>query len=373
MDLPIDASGPLRNFFEGLMKGRIIDDSNQIADMSLVLSELVRREENDCLAGLIPREGYRSPLRVQWEYQQGCNLDCVFCYNGKDRENKETLPEDALMEIARQIVELDVLDVVLSGGEIFTDWKLLRSIGRYFRDHNVGMHLVTNGWSVSEDQIQELLTWPLLSVQVSIDGADEAAHDEFRGRKGSFRRAVHSLRMYAEAGFYTAAACALHRKNWNTLDDYLDLCFFLGARRVIIGDVLLLGKSTDVNRDELVVDSGTYEKCVQSIKNRAASYRGLMDIEFAKDPGLAIADSFLKRPTGVAIRYDGKVIPGCLLALAVGDLTRESLVDVWTRVRGGYLQNDALIQALATIETTQTPGLNLTRTFYSPEAQEVFS
>jgi MoaA/NifB/PqqE/SkfB family radical SAM enzyme len=372
MSLPLSTPGALEPFFSQLMKGRILDDSDAIVDMPQVLGELVRREENDVLAGIVPKDGYKCPLRIQWEFTNHCNLDCVFCYNARDRADKFTLGADAAMDLARQIAAMDVLEVVLSGGEVFTDWSLFQRIGRFFSEHRIGLHIITNGWFVTEEHIRELAEWSVLSVQVSIDGADEAVHDELRGMPGSWRRAVRSLRMLGEAGFFTLASCAVTRSNWQTLDDYVDLCLYLGARKVLIGDLLLIGGGADASRQNLFVDNTIYEKCVLKIQQKAARYRHLMTVQFAKDPGFAVAHTLLTKPTSLIVRYDGTAIPHCLLAFPIGDVKTESLAAIWDRVRGGYLRNDGLVDTLATIEVTQTPDLGLSRTVYTPQAAEVF-
>lgn len=372
MTLPVFAPGALESFFGRLMAGRILDDDDAIVDMPQVLSEIVRREENEVLAGIIPAGGYKSPLRVQWEFTNHCNLDCVFCYNARDRADKFSLPPAMAMDVARQIVAMDAIEVVLSGGEIFTDWKLLTAVARYFSANGIGLHLITNGWFTTDEHLQELAAWNVLSIQVSIDGADSAIHDGLRGMDGSWRRAVSSLRRFAEAGFFTLASAAVTRGNWQTLDDYVDLCLYLGARKVLIGDLLLIGGGAEACRRDHFLDSDVYEKCVLKIQEKAARYRHLMKIQFAKDPGFAVAHTLLSKPTSLIIRYDGTVIPHCLLAFPVGDLKQEPLAAIWDRVRGGYLGHDGLVETLNTIEVTLTPDLHLARTVYTPAAAEVF-
>jgi MoaA/NifB/PqqE/SkfB family radical SAM enzyme len=372
MILPVTVPPSLQGFFAQLMKGRMVDDNDQIVDMSLALDEIANREENEILAGLIPKDGYKCPLRVQWEFTRTCNLSCVFCYNSRDRLHKDGISRDAAMDVARQIAEMDVLEVVLSGGEVFTDWDLLRSLGRYFTAQNIGIHLITNGWFTTAEHIREIRNWRILSVQVSIDGAGAEAHDELRGQTGSWRRAVSSLRMFSEVGIFTQTACALNQRNCKTLSDYIELCLLLGARRVVIGDLLLLGQFAEICREEYLIDPHTYEECLTGVRKQAASHKHLLDIQFAQDPGLAIAYSLLKRPTALVIRYDGTAIPSCLLAHPIGDLKKESLQMIWDRIKGGLLDSDALVETLAAIEVTQTPDLNLSRTIYAPAAAEVF-
>ena len=51
------------------------------------------------------------------------------------------------------------------------------------------MYVTTNGWHMNEDTAKKLADHGVKRVSVSIDSMDEKVHDEFRGRKGSWKKA----------------------------------------------------------------------------------------------------------------------------------------------------------------------------------------
>ena len=50
------------------------------------------------------------------------------------------------------------------------------------------MYVTTNGWHMNEDTAKKLADHGVNRVSVSIDSMDEKVHDEFRGRKGSWKK-----------------------------------------------------------------------------------------------------------------------------------------------------------------------------------------
>lgn len=353
------------------MQGNILDDSHQIVPVPKVLEEISGREDRAVEAGMAPLRQFTAPIRVQWEYTNICDLQCAYCYNSTDRANKLALPQDATLTLAHQLAQTGVFEVILSGGEVFTDWDLLKQIGQILTSYHVGIHLITNGWAMSSEYLTELQKWHILSVQISIDGIDERIHDSMRGRRGSWDHAVRALDMFHKAGMFTVVGCVLTRKNWQTVADFIDFCFYLGADRVICGDIIAMGSGLKTS-GQLAMSNEEYEKANLLMQKKAEQYKDLMSVAFAKDPGFTIARHLILRPTGYVIRYDGSVIPTCLLPVPFGNLQHESLEAIWSKVGGDIAGHDGVIQALKAIRVETTPALKLVRSFFSADQEGWF-
>ena len=57
------------------------------------------------------------------------------------------------------------------------------------------MYLTTNGYYLDEPMAKKLAEYKVSRVSVSIDSMDEKIHDEIRGRKESWKRAIALLNM----------------------------------------------------------------------------------------------------------------------------------------------------------------------------------
>ena len=63
------------------------------------------------------------------------------------------------------------------------------------------MCVTTNGWHMNEDTAK-LADHGVNRVSVSIDSMDEKVHDEFRGRKGPWKKALDALEHVQNAGMH---------------------------------------------------------------------------------------------------------------------------------------------------------------------------
>ena len=62
------------------------------------------------------------------------------------------------------------------------------------------MYLTTNGYYLDKKMAKELAKFKVSRVSVSIDSMDEKIHDEIRGRKESWKRAIQALKYVKEEG-----------------------------------------------------------------------------------------------------------------------------------------------------------------------------
>lgn len=146
---------------------------------------------------------------------KACNLSCAHCFNRCYQAVSETdLSLGEIGKISKRMAHVKYL--TLAGGEPLLR-RDLAAIVRTFYIHNDlhVLNLVTNGWYTDRAGtfVREVLKeCPKLhmSVGVSLDGP-EAVHDRFRGKKGSYNRAVQTLRqlkiMGDQTDRLTVAAC----------------------------------------------------------------------------------------------------------------------------------------------------------------------
>ena len=124
---------------------------------------------------------------VTWK----CNLKCSMC--GVKRSGEYEMQDEEINEFFRK--QMHCLDIVkITGGEPFirSDLKeIVRNIRNYVNPKAI--HITTNGWYTERilDLVEDLGD-KRLHIAVSIDGV-ECSHDEIRGVKGSYQRAMTTL------------------------------------------------------------------------------------------------------------------------------------------------------------------------------------
>lgn len=137
---------------------------------------------------------------------EDCNFRCKYCYEDFLRG---TMRPEVRLGI-RNLVEkrakyLDRLSVSWFGGEPLYGWEAIEELGPFFREvadrREIAFHshMTTNGYLLTPDVAERLLSWGVTSYQITLDGAAED-HDRSRpGRDGSgtFEQIYANLRSLA--------------------------------------------------------------------------------------------------------------------------------------------------------------------------------
>src|SRR4030042_6789575 len=141
------------------------------------------------------------PKWIAWEITRRCNLGCVHCRSSSEIEAKEH-PDFSTEEAYRVIDDISGYAkpvMVLSGGE-----PLLRTdvfdIAKYGTGKGLRMCLATNGTLVDDEICKKIKKAGIKIVSISLDGAHEAVHDDFRSQKGAFSGTIHAARLFKQYG-----------------------------------------------------------------------------------------------------------------------------------------------------------------------------
>ena len=104
----------------------------------------------------------------------------------------------------------------LQGGELLLQPKKLFEVLEAIRPERFYMYLTTNGFYLDKAMAKKLAEYKVSRVSVSIDSMDEKIHDEIRGRKDSWRRAIEALKHVKDAGMDPYLNITVGHYNANT-------------------------------------------------------------------------------------------------------------------------------------------------------------
>ncbi len=149
--------------------------------------ELAKR--NEFFFPLVPFKPNRASIVVT----DNCNLRCRMCNCWKQRSiNELTLAE--LSRVLTQLREMGLIGVAFTGGEPLLRRDLVEIIRQCSALRFEEINLQTNGVLLTTDRAEELLDAGVTTVQISLDGM-ERLHDEIRGVKGAFKKAISGLEL----------------------------------------------------------------------------------------------------------------------------------------------------------------------------------
>ena len=305
---------------------------------------------------------------VFWELTTGCNLRCIHCRaSATELMSPDDLSTRECLDIVDQLAEFAPFILVLSGGEPL--WRRdVFAIAKHAVEKGIRVALATNGTLVDEAMAERIKDAGIVRVAISLDGADRATHDSFRGHDGAFDAAIHGLRCLQNLGISTQINTTVSHHNAQQLPEVLELAKRLGVDAfhlfllVPVGCGLTIAKDQSVDAPEAErilnwfydrsVDSGMELKATCAPQYyRIARQRRAEDRREGRELAAPNAVFHSHRGHGVGHSTDlNQMTRGCLastgvcflshrgavqpcgyLPLVAGDLRREGFRAVWDK------------------------------------------
>jgi MoaA/NifB/PqqE/SkfB family radical SAM enzyme len=144
------------------------------------------------------------PVSVVLSMTRACTYHCPHCYQNRDRGTDLELP--VLIRTAREMQDLGVSFFDIEGGEPLLRLDRLTELVRAL-DDRAEVWINTTGAQLTAAAVTELRGAGLAGVMISLHSPDPAEHDAFTGVSGSFDVACQALRLFAQAGAFTAINC----------------------------------------------------------------------------------------------------------------------------------------------------------------------
>jgi MoaA/NifB/PqqE/SkfB family radical SAM enzyme len=235
-------------------------------------------------ANLLARTLYRTiqnrnlPNMMSLAVNDVCNARCEHCsfFEGVEDPTRTVMTTEQTAEIIRQAQELGVSVLNFVGGEPLLRKDLPELIASVDKDLTTTI-VFTNG-SILADRAASLRKAGLDSVYVSLDSADAAEHDRFRGTKGLFDKAVAGIRKARLLGMSVGISCTITPESFarGEMAQIVELGRQLGVHEVLVFDAMPTGRYSA--RTDLVDNQGWVEEMIQAAVpfNRDPSYPGVL-------------------------------------------------------------------------------------------------
>ncbi len=187
---------------------------------------------------------------VVWNMTRRCNLKCVHCYaQSEDISYDNELSHEESIAMIDDLAAFGVPVLLFSGGEPTVHPRLVE-----YADYAVkkGMRAVisTNGTLITKKKAQALKDVGLSYVGISLDGL-EKTHDEFRGIKGSFQKAMNGIRNCQEAGIKVGLRFTLNKRNVSEVPGIFDLLEEMEIPRACFYHLVYSGRASSIAKEDL--------------------------------------------------------------------------------------------------------------------------
>ena len=168
----------------------------------------------------------RTPANGSIELLPLCNMNCDMCYVRLSREEMEAKGRlrtaDEWLEIGRQMKDVGVLFLLLTGGEpfLYPDFRRL-----YLELRKMGMIITinTNGTLIDEDLAEFFGKYKPRRVNITLYGTDEETYDKLCHYPGGYEKTLRGIRLLREQGVDVKVGGSLARANQDDLDKLLNI------------------------------------------------------------------------------------------------------------------------------------------------------
>ena len=206
---------------------------------------------------------FENPYYVSWEITAACNLRCRHCcFAGGEYSSKSDIDTETAINLVQDFIDMDVLKVMLTGGEPFLRKDLFEII-EMLKSHNIITEVTSNGLLITDESAKRLgkLFNPVCDyVQISLDGATAGIHEDTRG-KGTFQKTLNSIKKLIKNEVKVYINCVVTSKNLHEMCDLYNLASKLGVNKVTFTRVF-----TEYNNNLIPNDKELFKETIKLLK-----------------------------------------------------------------------------------------------------------
>jgi len=258
-------------------------------------------------------------------------------------------PLEEAYRLIDDIVSYATPVVVLSGGEPLTR-KDVFEIARYGTDKGLRMCLATNGTLVTDAICEEIKQSGIRIVSLSLDGADDKVHDDFRSQKGAFAGTINAARLFKKHGIEFIINSSFTKRNQEQIPQVYQLAKELGATAWYMFMIVPTGRGEEIMNE--LISKEDYDKILDwhydmekeedllLVRPTCAPHYYRVQLQRAKEEGEKVKRRTLKFSTGGSkgclagqliclIDVDGNVLPCSYFNLPAGNVREKSFKEIW--------------------------------------------
>ncbi len=196
------------------------------------------------------------PIHIRIKPTNMCGHSCWYCaYKaddlqlGSDMEARDQIPEEKMMEILEDIIEMGVKAVTFSGGgDPFLYKPLLKTVKR-LADSPIQFASLTNGARL-DGELAEVFAHHGTWLRVSLDGWDDESYSQYRSiRLGEFTKLMDRLKNFKRLNgkCYLGISLIVDQKNAAHVYDTVSRLKDLGVDSVKVSACIVSNDSKESN------------------------------------------------------------------------------------------------------------------------------
>ena len=183
---------------------------------------------------------------IAWEVTRSCNLACRHCraeahtepYPGELDNTEAKALIDSFPEVGNPII-------IFTGGEPMMRPDVYELVA-YATNKGLRCVFSPNGTLITAENAVTLHEAGVQRCSISIDGADAASHDAFRGVAGAFDASMRGIEFLKRAGLEFQINTTVTRNNLTSFKKIFELCERISAKAWHIFLLVPMGRAAEL-------------------------------------------------------------------------------------------------------------------------------
>ena len=259
---------------------------------------------------------------VLFELTYKCNEKCRHCYIAD--ENRRELSTAQIKSILDELAAMNVMNVVFTGGEVFFR-KDAFEILEYAYSKRFVIDIFTNGNLIDgNDYIRLKRIYPR-SVQFSLYSHIPEKHDKITRVKGSFEKTLKSIQSCVTIGIPVNIKTPVFDETFEDVPEIIKLAKEIGVS-IEIGSNITPKKDGNLEPTKMEISD------IEKGKKLNEIIADIIPSEYNEQKKSLDYDCLKNCSAGdksLSINPYGEVFPCNMLPLCIGDLTKQSIQNIW--------------------------------------------
>lgn len=279
---------------------------------------------------------YGAPLFIAWQLTNRCSARCIACCeeSGPGAAWPDELDRDEALDLARRIVDFGIPYAAFGGGEplgVAHCWDLFDALD----EGGVALKLETDGSRIDDAAADRLAGLAVQCVQISVDGATAATHEQVRPGS-SFAAATSAIERLVRRGQPPQFVFVPNRFNIHEIIAAFDLAAQLGCNAFVTGPMMRLGRAANA-WDRIACTDEAWRHAADALRERAARTGSSIALSIYPWDIVTEMERRLDSPQAMLLVVpNGKVKLLNALPFAPADLRRDSLAQAWHAYRDAW-------------------------------------
>ncbi len=285
---------------------------------------------------------------IAWEVTRSCNLACKHC---RAEAHPEPYPGELDTAEAKALIdtfpEVGKPIIIFTGGDPMMRPDVYELVA-YAHAKGLPCAFSPNGTLITAELAEKIRDAGVDRVSISLDGADAASHDAFRGVPGAFEASLRGIGFLKQAGVPFQINTTVTRNNLHSFKEIFQLCERLGAAAWHIFLLVPMGRAAGLA--DQVITAQEYEDVLHwfydfrkttnmHLKATCAPHYYRIMRQRAHEEGLAVTpetfgmDAMTRGCLGGTgfcfISHTGQVQPCGYLELDCGNVRETPFPEIW--------------------------------------------